>query len=131
MRSPDHAWGLELPPVPLSTIGDEARLHQVMANLLSNASRHTPAGTTVTVGAVLQDSAVVVTVRDNGPGIDADLRPHVFERFTRGDSSRTRDSGGAGLGLSLVDAIVHAHRGTVALDSGNGHTTFTIRLPRP
>ena len=100
-------------------VGDEARLHQVVTNLLNNARRHTPPGTTVTVGVspAVSDGFARLTVTDDGPGFDPALAPRAFERFTRGDSARTRDAhpGGAGLGLSLVEAIVTAHGGTVEL----------------
>jgi two-component system, OmpR family, sensor kinase len=129
VRAPRHHWRVELPPEPLVTIGDESRLHQLLTNLLSNASRHTPSGTTVTTTGRRQSDEVLVTVHDDGPGIDPELQPTVFERFARGDSSRTRASGGAGLGLSLVRAIAQAHHGTVIVESRAEDTTFTVRLP--
>jgi two-component system OmpR family sensor kinase len=111
-------------------MGDEPRLHQVITNLLTNARKHTPAGTTVTVGSRrLDQSTVIVTVHDNGPGLPEELVPRAFERFSRGDSSRTRASGGAGLGLSLVSAIVGALGGSVSVASKPGDTTFTVHLP--
>lgn len=129
--APEHHCRLELPDEPIVITADGARLQQVFTNLLSNARHHTPAGTTVRVAARLDPAAdqVVVEVLDDGPGIPAGLLPDVFDRFTRGDSSRTRASGGAGLGLSLVRAIVEAHHGTVAVDSEPGSTRFTVRLP--
>jgi two-component system, OmpR family, sensor kinase len=129
VRAPGHRWQVQLPPQPLVIIGDESRLHQLLTNLLSNASRHTPAGTTVTTSAHRDDESVRILVHDDGPGIDPALQPTVFERFARGDSSRTRASGGAGLGLSLVRAIAQAHRGTVSVDSRPHDTTFTVVLP--
>jgi two-component system OmpR family sensor kinase len=128
--APDHRWRLELPEEPVSIEGDEHRLHQVVTNLLGNARHHTPPGTTVTVSSRVTDDAVVVAVHDDGPGLPAGLATHAFERFTRGDSSRTRASGGAGLGLSLVDAITVAHGGRAGVDSEPGSTTFTLTLPR-
>jgi two-component system OmpR family sensor kinase len=126
----DHSWQLQLPAEPVTVPGDEARLHQVLANLLSNARTHTPPGTTVTTGIVVaRDADVELTVTDNGPGIPADLLPEVFERFARGDSSRSRAAGSTGLGLSIVAAVVAAHRGTVDVMSEPGHTEFTVRLP--
>ena len=129
--APDHRWVLELAEEPVLVTGDEQRLHQVITNLLGNARRHTPAGTTVTAGVHTSDDGLgaVVTVRDNGPGIPDDLQDTVFERFTRGDSSRTRESGGAGLGLSLVQAITDAHDGEISVSSRPGSTTFTLTLP--
>ncbi|GAA0205825.1 HAMP domain-containing sensor histidine kinase [Cytobacillus oceanisediminis] len=126
-----HTWRLELPDEPIEVPGDALRLHQAVTNLLGNASRHTPPGTVVTARLRLPDADhAVVEVHDDGPGIGPDLLPVVFERFTRGDSSRTRESGGAGLGTSLVAAIAEAHGGTVAVTSEPGSTTFGITLPR-
>jgi two-component system OmpR family sensor kinase len=104
-------------------------LHQVVANLLANARTHTPAGTQVTVGVAEQAGAVVLTVTDDGPGIPEALVPQLFERFSRGDSSRSRAAGSTGLGLSIVAAVVAAHRGTVGVTSEPGHTVFSVRLP--
>lgn len=128
--APEHHWRLDLPDEPVHVVGDEQRLHQVVTNLLNNARKHTPDGTTVTVSAATAGDEVHIRVHDDGPGLPAALVPHAFERFTRGDHSRTRASGGAGLGLSLVSAIVAAHRGRVRLDSKPGDTVFTIALPR-
>ncbi|MEP6817213.1 MAG: HAMP domain-containing sensor histidine kinase, partial [Marmoricola sp.] len=130
--APEHRWRLALPDEPVVVTGDEHRLHQVVTNLINNARRHTPSGTTVTVGARPRGEPgehVTVTVHDDGPGIPGDLVGHVFERFTRGDSSRTRVSGGAGLGLSLVQAITEAHGGTAGVETRQGSTTFTLSLP--
>ena len=114
--APDHQWRLALPDEPVEVTGDAGRLHQVITNLLNNARRHTPPGTTVTVSAQAGDPAQVA-VHDDGPGLAPELAGTAFERFTRGDSSRTRASGGAGLGLSLVAAIVGAHSGQVSVTS--------------
>lgn len=118
----DRSWRLALPDEPLVVAGDEARLHQVVSNLLANARKHTPPGSTVTVTGTPEG----FSVHDDGPGFAPELVPHAFERFTRGDAARTR--GGAGLGLSLVEAIVAAHGGSVALASSPGDTTVTVRL---
>ncbi|TGN63929.1 sensor histidine kinase [Nocardioides eburneiflavus] len=118
----ERSWRLSLPDEPITVTGDEARLHQVVSNLLTNARTHTPPGSTVTVTATRDG----FTVHDDGPGFAPDLAPHAFERFTRGDAARTR--GGAGLGLSLVQAIVAAHSGSVALSSSPGATTITVTL---
>ena len=129
---PGHRWRLELPEEAVEVVGDEARLHQVVTNLLGNARRHTPPGTTVTVGvSPAVNGFARMTVTDDGPGFDPALAPRAFERFTRGDSARTRDAhpGGAGLGLSMVEAIVTAHGGTVDLSSRPGQTRFTVALP--
>ncbi len=129
--APEHRWRLDLADVPVVVRGDEQRLHQVITNLLANARRHTPPGTTVTVGAHpgSDGTSVVVTVHDDGPGIPDELQGSLFERFTRGDAARTRDSGGAGLGLSLARAITAAHGGELAMASRPGSTTFTVTLP--
>ena len=119
----DHEWRLELPEEPLEVRGDEQRLHQVVTNLLTNARTHTPAGTTVTVTGRPDG----FDVHDDGPGFSPEFAPHAFERFARVDEARQR-TGGAGLGLSLVRAIVHSHGGTVALDSAPGGTTIAVRL---
>jgi two-component system OmpR family sensor kinase len=129
--APDHTWRLVLPDQPVTVIGDEARLHQVVTNLLGNARSHTPAGTTVTVSAASLPDGVRVTVHDDGPGLPPALVAEAFDRFTRGDSSRTRSSGGAGLGLPLVSASAAAHGGAATLSSHPGDTTFTVTLPLP
>ncbi|GAB3452392.1 sensor histidine kinase [Actinophytocola sediminis] len=125
----EHHWRLALPADPITVTGDAARLHQVLGNLLSNARTHTPAGTTVTTGLSRSDGEVELTVTDNGPGIPASLLPEVFERFARGDSSRSRAAGSTGLGLAIVVAVVAAHGGEVGVTSAPGHTEFTVWLP--
>jgi two-component system, OmpR family, sensor kinase len=129
--APDHRWRLELPEGSVLVPGDEYRLHQVLANLLSNARAHTPPGTTVTValGSSPELQVAELSVTDDGPGIPKGLQPDLFERFVRGDESRSRAAGSTGLGLSIVAAVVAAHRGTVAVDSEPGRTRFTITLP--
>jgi two-component system OmpR family sensor kinase len=126
---PDHRWNLEVPGEPVPVPGDDARLHQVVANLLANARVHTPAGSTVTVSLHLEADAAVLRVSDDGPGIPAGLQAEVFERFARADSSRSRKDGSTGLGLAIVAAVVQAHHGTITLDSVPGRTVFTVRLP--
>jgi two-component system, OmpR family, sensor kinase len=147
---PGHRWILELPDDSVSVLGDEHRLHQVLANLLSNAARHTPDGTTVTVGvgerlprgepgtgeeSVMRGTLpaqpwVVVTVTDDGPGIPSALLPDLFERFTRADTSRSHatNASSTGLGLAIVDAVVAAHHGAVLVTSRPGMTSFTLVL---
>lgn len=127
---PDHAWSLDLPEEPVVVAGDEARLHQVLANLLANARVHTPPGTTVTTAlAPGPDGGAVLTVTDDGPGIPRWLQGEVFERFARGDSSRSRRGGSTGLGLAIVAAVVKAHRGTIEVRSAPGRTEFVVTLP--
>jgi two-component system OmpR family sensor kinase len=128
--SGDHVWLLDLPDEPVTVPGDAARLHQVVANLLANARTHTPPGTRVTTELTAGPGReAVVTVSDDGPGIPANLVPEVFERFARGDDSRTRGAGSTGLGLAIVAAVVEAHGGTVGVASEPGATAFTVRLP--
>jgi two-component system OmpR family sensor kinase len=126
---PGHYWQLDLPDEPVTVIGDGARLHQVVANLLANARTHTPEGSTVTVKVGAVPNAAVIQVIDNGPGIQPDVVPRIFERFARGDSSRSRAAGSTGLGLSIVHAVVTSHRGKVGVQSRPGQTVFTVMLP--
>jgi two-component system OmpR family sensor kinase len=130
VAGPDHRWELDLPDDPVLTLGDDARLHQVLANLLANARTHTPPGTLVSCRLRATASSVVLTVTDNGPGIPDHLRPEIFHRFVRGDSSRSRAAGSTGLGLAIVAAVVAAHDGTVSVRSRPGLTSFTVELPR-
>jgi two-component system, OmpR family, sensor histidine kinase BaeS len=124
-----HAPAAAAKGVHLATHADEAvdtitadpvRLEQALQNLVANALRHTPAGGEVVVTATTGPSAVVLRVRDTGEGIAPDHLPHVFERFYRADPSRTGASGGSGLGLSIVKAIVERHGGTIAVSSTPG-----------
>ena len=148
---PGHQWQLDLPEEPVEVCGDEPQLHQIIANLFANARVHTPPGTTVNVR--LHSPKIVVPefiwpgdpghgepvsagaaealleVTDNGPGISPELLPEVFERFARGDSSRSRGTGSTGLGLSIVAAVVTAHGGRVDVTSEPGRTRFTLQLP--
>ncbi|MER6136688.1 HAMP domain-containing sensor histidine kinase [Streptomyces sp. NPDC001815] len=125
----EHVWRLELPDEPALVMADAARVQQVMVNLFANARTHTPPGTTVTARVRREGPWVCVDVQDNGQGIPPDLLPHVFERFARGDSSRSRASGSTGLGLAIVQAVVAAHDGAVTVDSVPGRTVFTVHLP--
>ncbi|GFG51522.1 two-component sensor histidine kinase [Mycolicibacterium agri] len=129
IAAPEHKWSLDLPEEPVVIRGDEARLHQVLANLLANARTHTPPGTSVTTALTVEDGTAVLTVTDDGPGIPRWLQPEVFQRFARGDSSRSRRGGSTGLGLAIVAAVVRAHGGTIDLHSGPGKTEFVVRLP--
>jgi two-component system, OmpR family, sensor kinase len=154
----DHRWRLELPDEPVLVEGDEHRLHQVLANLLSNAGKHTPPGSTISVALTLGDTTassevpggtsgtsvvqrgvappgprVELSITDDGPGISAELLPELFERFTRGEAGRARDASAAGkstgLGLAIVDAVVAAHGGAIVVISHPGMTRFAILLP--
>ncbi len=116
---------------PVTVRGDEARLHQVIANLVDNVLRHTPAGTAFRVGVGEVEGNVVVEVADEGPGLPVKDAERVFERFYRADPSRTRSgSGGAGLGLSIAAALAQAHGGVITVDSEPGRgATFRVTLP--
>lgn len=129
IAGPGHRWSLDLPEVPVVVTGDEARLHQVLGNLLANARTHTPPGTTVTISLAATERSAVLTVADDGPGIPTSLQPEIFERFARGDSSRSRRDGSTGLGLAIVAAIVKAHHGTIDVHSVPGSTEFVASLP--
>ena len=128
--APDHAWELDLPEDPIEVPGDQARLHQILANLLANARTHTPAGTHVVTTVRPEGPLVRVSVTDDGPGVPPSLQPRIFERFTRGDDARVRTNGSStGLGLSIVAAVGQAHGGRVELTSRPGATTFSVLLP--
>jgi two-component system OmpR family sensor kinase len=134
ITAPDHVIRLDLEgPDEAHVFGDAAALRQLVTNLVSNAARHTPAGTRVAVAVRTDDDSgphVVLEVSDDGPGMTPEERTHAFDRFWRADASRG-SMGGTGLGLSIVRATARAHRGTVALASHAGQgLTVTVRLPR-
>lgn len=136
VTAPGHAWELDVPAEAVETRGHEAQLRQVVSNLLSNARKHTPEGTRVTVRLSERDDGPVLVVSDDGDGIAGDFLPHVFERFTRADAARSGSDGTTGLGLPIVKAIVEAHGGSIDVtsrqreDGRPGRTTFEVRLPR-
>jgi len=116
--------------IPIEVMGDATSLRQVIDNLLGNVRAHTPKGTVTLVDVEPEGDGAVITVADNGPGMEPEEAAHVFERFYRSDPSRSRTHGGAGLGLSIVSAIVANHGGTVAAEGTVGKgTTFTVHLP--
>ena len=118
------------PGIP-EVLGDEARLRQVLGNLVANALQHTPGTARVTVRVGTSDNDAVLEVADEGPGMEHGDAQRVFERFYRADSSRTRASGGAGLGLSIVDSLVRAHGGRVTVTTAPGRgCSFRVALPR-
>lgn len=127
-----HHLTLHSSPDAATVMGDNKRLVQVVANLLNNAAKYTPEGGHITVLLVIEDRDVVLTVRDNGIGMNADLLSRVFELFTQAERSSDRALGGLGLGLALVKSLVELHGGSVAARSrGNGlGSEFTVRLPR-
>jgi signal transduction histidine kinase len=111
--------------------GDADAVEQVLLNLVSNAVRHTAAGQEIGVCVEASGDTVTVEVTDSGEGIDPALLPTLFDRFTRADAARGRDTGGAGLGLAICRAIVEAHGGTISAASAPGRgATFTVELPR-
>ena len=115
---------------PVWVRGDDARLRQVVGNLLSNARAHTPAGAPVTVRTLARDGEAVIEVADRGPGLVPEHAARVFERFFRADPSRARASGGSGLGLSIVSSIAEAHGGRAEISSTPGEgATFRVVLP--
>jgi two-component system OmpR family sensor kinase len=117
-------------PDPVVVYADDARLRQVIDNLVSNAMQHTPAGSPVTVAVEAISGHGQLAVIDAGPGLTAEQASHVFERFYRTDRARSRARGGAGLGLSIVAALVAAHRGTITVDTAPGcGAAFHVRLP--
>jgi two-component system OmpR family sensor kinase len=125
---PDRPLELELEPA--AVIGDRERLRQIVDNLLANVREHTAPLTPVRVSIERVNGSARVTVADHGAGMTAEQATHVFERFYRTDASRTRASGGVGLGLSIVAAVAEAHGGSVAVDSTAGHgASFHIDLP--
>jgi two-component system, OmpR family, sensor kinase len=126
---PERPLALEAPAI-VTVDGDGERLRQVIDNLLANVRAHTPAGASAVVRVRRDGDAAVLEIADAGPGMDAEQAAHAFERFYRGDPSRSRDHGGAGLGLAIVAAIVEAHGGTVTVATAPGAgTTFTVALP--
>lgn len=126
---PDQLWRLDLPDEPVTAPGDAARLHQVVTNLLTNARVHTGPGTVVTLRLGVDGGDAVLSVTDDGPGIPAEFLPEIFQRFARGDTSRSRKGGSTGLGLAIASAVVRAHRGTIGVTSEPGRTEFSVRLP--
>mgnify|MGYP001394861293 CR=1 FL=1 len=127
---PTRTWLLDVrEEYAIEVQGDDNRLRQVVANLLRNARTHTPPGTRVITSLRVEGGQAVLEVTDDGPGIDAALKERLFERFARGDQSRNRDAGSTGLGLSIAEAIVSAHRGSIVVASDPGRTAFTVRLP--
>lgn len=139
VMAPGHTWRLELPDEPVVVNGDASQLRQVLVNLLSNARKHTPSGTTVVTGVgTSPEGAAIVTVRDDGGGIPAAFVDHVFSRFARADAARkgsgdqaggSAAEGTSGLGLSIVQSIMEAHGGRVTVTSRPGHTEFALQLP--
>ncbi len=117
-------------PAPVFVAGDRARLKQVIVNLLDNAIKYTPDGGAVKLSVTARNGEAVCEVADNGMGIPTEAVPHVFDRFFRVDKARTRELGGAGIGLSIVKAICTAHHGRVEVESTEGRgSSFRVHLP--
>lgn len=129
VAGPGHKWLMEVPGEPIGVLGDAGQLHQVVINVLANARTHTPAGTTVTTTLSTSDGILRLRVVDDGPGIPPNILPDIFERFARGDNSRSRAAGSTGLGLAIVAAVVGAHGGRVGVHSRPGRTEFEITFP--
>jgi two-component system OmpR family sensor kinase len=132
VAGPEHPISLIGDLDELYTLGDQHRIHQVIANLLANARTHTPVGTPITVSIAQSSDGIRIAVADAGPGLSAEDQKRIFERFYRADSSRVRIEGeGSGLGLSIVDAVMKAHGGAVSVNSEIGKgSTFTLFFPQ-
>jgi two-component system OmpR family sensor kinase len=132
VAGPGHPISLKGDAGELYILGDKNRVHQVVANLLANARTHTPAGTKIEVSIVQSEDGVRISVADNGPGLSEEDQKRIFERFYRADSSRVRvDGEGSGLGLSIVDAVMQAHGGSVTVTSEIGKgATFILYFPQ-
>jgi two-component system OmpR family sensor kinase len=132
VSGPNHPITLIAPNSELFMLGDEVRIHQVIANLLANARSHTADGTPIAVMITSTDAEVSISVADQGPGMSEVDQKRIFERFYRADSSRTRSGeDGTGLGLSIVEAVMRAHDGTVSVESELGKgSKFTLTFPR-
>jgi two-component system OmpR family sensor kinase len=127
---PDRQINVDAPDA-VEVNADRLRLHQALAALVDNAVRHTPDDASIEIVTARTDDGIELSVRDSGPGLSHDEAAAVFDRFSRGDQSRARTTGGSGLGLSITQAIVHAHGGEISVTATPGHgATFTIALPR-
>ena len=128
---PNHPVNFNKSDEEIYALGDNDRIHQVVANLLANARTHTPAGTKIDVSVVQSEDGVRIRIADNGPGLSEKDQAQIFERFYRADPSRVRTDGeGTGLGLSIVEAVMRAHAGQVSVESELGKgATFTLFFP--
>ncbi|MGX9899514.1 sensor histidine kinase [Arthrobacter sp. SA17] len=128
LSAPDHVWTLDLPEEPVHITAVESEIRQVLINLIANAHKHTPPGTTIRTTVRNEGSLATVTVSDNGPGIDDAFLGSIFTRFSRADTARS-GTGSTGLGLAIVQALVRANGGTISVTSEPGNTRFTVTLP--
>jgi two-component system OmpR family sensor kinase len=128
---PNHPVNFNKSDEEIYALGDNDRIHQVVANLLANARTHTPAGTKIDVSVVQREDGVRIRIADNGPGLSEKDQAQIFERFYRADPSRVRTDGeGTGLGLSIVEAVMRAHAGQVSVESElDKGATFTLFFP--
>jgi two-component system OmpR family sensor kinase len=132
VAGPEHPIEIKLAEEESYVLGDQNRIHQVVANLLENARSHTPPGTRIVVEVIERESTTEVSVSDNGPGLEKEEQSKIFERFYRADSSRARSvkTEGSGLGLSIVKAIMQAHAGDVRVESEPGKgARFILSFP--
>jgi signal transduction histidine kinase len=130
LRTTDVAVAVRVDPAGATADGDPARVHQVLANLLDNAVRHSPAGGTVELRATKDRAGVTIEVNDEGPGISEEERSKVFERFYRADSARSSKDGGAGLGLAIARWIVDLHGGDIRVETRQPHgCRMVVELP--
>ena len=132
VESRSHKLALMLPAAPCMIPGDRTRLVQVVANLVGNAARYTPEGGNIAVRIDADESALTLTVTDDGIGLRAELLPYLFDLYVQAERSSSREKGGLGLGLALVKSLVEAHGGEVSAASGgeNLGSVFTVRLRR-
>ena len=122
---------ISLPTEPLRVYGDQARIEQVIINIMTNAERYTPSGGSVTMELARKRDMVIVCVRDTGIGIPEEDIPHIFDRFYRVDKARSRAMGGTGLGLSIAYEIISRHNGEIRIESKVGEgTAVSVCLPR-
>ncbi|HEY6117898.1 MAG TPA: ATP-binding protein, partial [Candidatus Dormibacteraeota bacterium] len=127
--APQREISLQAPDTVMVS-GDDTRLRQVVGNLVRNALVHTPSATPIEIAVATTNGTARVSVADHGPGLKPEDRERIFEPFFRADPSRSRDSGGAGLGLSIVSAVVVAHGGRVEVrETNGGGATFEVALP--
>jgi two-component system CheB/CheR fusion protein len=122
---------LDIDEAPIPVYGDPARLQQIQANLLSNASKYSPRGAEVRLSVRGEGDSVLIRVTDRGRGIDPDILPRIFDLFVQGRQSLARPEGGLGIGLTLLRSLVELHDGTVVAESGGpgSGSVFTVRLP--
>ena len=130
IRGSEHHFTADLPDENIVLEADSEALVQVLTNLVQNTRVHTPPGTDVTVRVTADEDRVSIQVEDNGPGVDPDVLPAIFERFRKHHSARERKPGSTGLGLSIAHTIVTAHHGSLTVESEPGRTVFEVRIPR-